>query len=400
MYKILYYTDSTCFGGAEEYLFKILNGIDREKFNVSLICPHSEQLDTLIKELKEKKIEVIRFNKKRSISFVNLIYLLKLFRKAHVVHFNLPIPKKCMFEIICSLFAGVPIRIATIHLPVAPDSKNHLKARIKKIILKNLLSFLTVIIAVSETSKKQLSNRYNIKIQNIKSIWNGIDINKFKTNHRQGAEKLLGRRPVNCPKIAVIGRLHEQKGYQYLIEAVPKILKIHPSTLFLSVGDGPLKLELEELVLQNHVQENFIFLGHRNDIPEILSTIDILVLPSLWEGFPFVILEAMASSKPVIATNVDGTPEAVEDGKTGILVPPKDVNRLAEAIIFLLQNPDIAEEMGRAGHEKCTKYFSQERMTLKTQEIYESLIRKKETNRRLIPKRSIMKRKNKVSRGF
>ncbi|MFX0196110.1 MAG: glycosyltransferase, partial [Candidatus Hodarchaeota archaeon] len=154
--------DSTGYGGAEEYLLKIISGINLQKFNVSLICPHSEQLSYFVKQLTQKNIEVLQLKKKRRHFLLNLIRLLKLFRKTHIVHFNLPVPERCIFEMICCILSGVPIRIATIHLPHLPASNYRQKARFIKIILTNLLSLLTVIITVSETSKKQLSNRYNI----------------------------------------------------------------------------------------------------------------------------------------------------------------------------------------------------------------------------------------------
>ena len=150
-----------------------------------------------------------------------------------------------------------------------------------------------------------------------------------------------------------------------------------PIIKFLIVGDGPLKAELEKLSNGLNIRQNCIFTGFRQDIPDILSAIDMLVMSSLYEGMPMVILEAMAASKPVIASKVGGIPEMVRDGETGILVPPKDVDALAEKIIVLLKNKDKARQMGLAGRRRVEEEFDVNIMVRKTEEVYQELIREK-----------------------
>ena len=141
------------------------------------------------------------------------------------------------------------------------------------------------------------------------------------------------------------------------------------------MGDGPLKDKLKEKSEKLKVTDRLIFAGFRTDIKAILSTIDLLVVPSLLEGFPMVTLEAMAMAKPVIATNIDGITEQIITGQDGILVPPKDNGALARAIIKVLNDRESAKRMGLAAREKVEKHFSIEKMVNETEKVYLSLIK-------------------------
>ena len=122
------------------------------------------------------------------------------------------------------------------------------------------------------------------------------------------------------------------------------------------------------------MEQIIIFTGFRTDIPEFLSMLDIFLLPSFWEGLPTALLEAMAMKKPVIATAVGGVPEIVDDGRTGVLIPPNDAGSLADTIIFLLQNPEIAKKLGQAAYEHIHQHYSLEMMIAKTETLYVRLI--------------------------
>lgn len=122
------------------------------------------------------------------------------------------------------------------------------------------------------------------------------------------------------------------------------------------------------------VENETIFAGKRNDIPNIMKALDVFVLPSLWEGFGLVPLEAMAAQKPVVATSVSAIPEVIVDGETGLLIPPKDSIALADAILKLLDDPELAREMGRKGRVRLEKEFSVDRMVSQTEALYDRLI--------------------------
>jgi glycosyltransferase involved in cell wall biosynthesis len=125
------------------------------------------------------------------------------------------------------------------------------------------------------------------------------------------------------------------------------------------------------------LSEDVIFTGIRQDVPNILGLLDVFVLPSLWEGLPIALLEAMAAGLPVVATAVGGTPEVVVEGETGFLVPPRDPEALAEAILRLLREPDLRRRMGEAGRKRVAEHFSVEQMVQKTEALYEHLLAEK-----------------------
>jgi len=209
-------------------------------------------------------------------------------------------------------------------------------------------------------------------------IHNGIDIKPFY--RRSDAEKETIKReyelPLNKPIITCVANLRPPKGHEYLIRALHELKNEGPDFLALLVGDGPLRGELEKLVQELELSEQVRLLGSRDreEIPEILAITDIFVLPSLWEGLPTAIIEAMAAGCPVVATNVAGIPEVVVDGKTGFLVPPRDPQALADKIKLLLQDQALRERMGQAGIERVKQHFTIERMVRKYEGLYRKLM--------------------------
>lgn len=208
------------------------------------------------------------------------------------------------------------------------------------------------------------------------TIHSGVDIQKFitaklggdslKRSFGMGAESLV---------VGTVGRLVPVKGHKYLIEAAPKILKEVPGVKFVLVGDGYLRPKLERLTYTLNVQDAFLFLDWRSDIPEIMRMFDLFALPSLNEGMGKVLVEAMAAGKPIVASNAGGIPDLVMDGDNGLLVPPKNSDQLAEAIIKLLKDDKRRTEMGNRG-EAMVKRYSVESMVKKIDALYMELLTK------------------------
>jgi glycosyltransferase involved in cell wall biosynthesis len=179
----------------------------------------------------------------------------------------------------------------------------------------------------------------------------------------------------DAPVIGAIGRMVWQKGFEYLIQAIPDIVRDVPDTKFLLVGDGPLRESIEALGKELRVKDNMIFTGFRRDIRKILSAVDLLVIPSLFEGFPMITLEGMAMAKPIVATNIDGITEQITDGVNGFLVPPKDPSALAKAVIRVLNDRKTARTMGLSARNKVEQEFSVEKMIAETEKVYLPLLR-------------------------
>ena len=206
--------------------------------------------------------------------------------------------------------------------------------------------------------------------EKIEVIYNGLDLAEFDARAAAGVSAPTPQQ--RGAVIGVVGRLDEQKGHPWLLRAMA-LLDRDETDLWV-VGHGPaegrLRAEAADLGLAN-----VHFLGQRDDVPALLRQMDILALPSLWEGMPNAVMEAMAASLPVVATAVHGTPELVDDGVTGILAPARNVSALCAALRRLLDDGDLRRRMGEAGRRRIAERFSEEKMTASTIELYERLLR-------------------------
>jgi len=199
----------------------------------------------------------------------------------------------------------------------------------------------------------------------VRVIANGVDVQRF----RPGAGRGNGTFRVAC-----VGRLIFNKGPQYLVEAAPEVLQAHPEAEFVFVGDGPLRPRLEERARQLGVGHRVTFLGTRPDVPAILQTCDVLVRPSLLEGMPLTVLEAMACGLPVVATPVSGTAELVHHGENGLLVRPADPASLSRAILRLMEDEPLREAQGREARRLVEGGYSWDAVAEKTLAVYRELL--------------------------
>jgi len=188
-----------------------------------------------------------------------------------------------------------------------------------------------------------------------------------------------------APVIAVVSRLDRAKGLEYFIEASVGVSRRFPSARFVVIGDSMVdstyKPELEAFAASLNMSGRVIFTGERRDVSQLLEEVNVCVLPSLSEGLSNSLLEAMAAGLPVVATRVGGNPEIVLDNETGILVPARDSLSLENAMIQILESPDLARQFGNAGRERVTKLFSLQSTVRKTQDLYLSLLEKRASHR-------------------
>lgn len=221
-----------------------------------------------------------------------------------------------------------------------------------------LRRFTKKAIAISESVKRSCVTKRKICPNKLSVIHNGILLNNFNTIEKeliQKERKHLGIK-LDSKIVGTVARLRAEKGIKYLIESAPKILEIFPDTIFLIAGDGPLREELQNLASQLGIQDKVLFMGFRQDIPAVLSVIDVFVAPSETEGLGLGILEAMAIGKPIVATSVGGIIEILKDGETGYLVPAKNSQELAKRVIYMLKNEEEARCLGIKAREESRKY--------------------------------------------
>jgi glycosyltransferase involved in cell wall biosynthesis len=217
-------------------------------------------------------------------------------------------------------------------------------------------------------------------------IRNGVDLRCF--DHPPDTERIrreLGV-PAAAPLVAVASRLNQLKGIDHFLEAAGIVGRCVPDVRFLVIGEpGPGDREyldlLKRLAERQGIRDRVVFTGLRTDVPSLLACATVSVMPSLNEALPNVVLESMAAATPVVATRVGGTPEAIQDGVTGMLVPPGDSPALARAILRLLADPEFAERLGRDGRQLVQRQFSMDAMVQATERLYHSLLE----NRRRAP---------------
>jgi glycosyltransferase involved in cell wall biosynthesis len=238
------------------------------------------------------------------------------------------------------------------------------------------------IICNSEAIRRRFSSTGKFAEKTL-AILNGVDLAEF--NPGVGGRDIRREFNVNdsTPVVGIISRLWPDKGHRDFIKAAARVLEEIPRVCFVVVGDfespeyAAHKRELDELISSLGLEGEIIFLGFRSDIPRVMAGLDIVVLPSEVEGCARVLLEAMAMQKPVVATDSGGTPEVVADGRTGILVPPKDPARLADALLRLLSDRELAIKMGRQGRIRVEELFSINKNLAATMAVYEELLGKK-----------------------
>jgi glycosyltransferase involved in cell wall biosynthesis len=234
--------------------------------------------------------------------------------------------------------------------------------------------FVDRVIAVSEAARAFLISGKGYAASKIVVVPNGRDLSVFRPGTgRQRARRDLGLDSAT-PVVGVIGRLEPQKGHAYLLEAWPAVTREFPEARLLVVGDGSLRAVLERRARDLEVGANVIFAGYRGDMPLVLDAVDIVALPSIYEGMPLTAIEASAMARPVVATCVDGTPEVIRDGRTGRLVPARDTAALARALLALLRDPEGAQRMGRAGRDYVLHRFDLDTQVQATARVYRSMV--------------------------
>ena len=260
--------------------------------------------------------------------------------------------------------AGIPIRIASHHGRI--NAFPHWLEWIHTRLINSKKT--TILVAVSEGVYKA-SIEEGVISQKIIKIPNGISISAINQNAGISARSELGV-PDDSFLILSVGRLSFEKGHIFLLQSVPVVIERFPKTQFIIAGDGLLKSKLEAEADRLGITDSFRFLGIRTDVPQLLAASDIFVLPSRSEGLPMALLEAMAMSVPVIATDVGGINQVVKNQVTGLLIPSEDPVAIAESINELLEDKSKRTRLARAAKEIVVKNYSMEKMCLEYERLF------------------------------
>lgn len=232
---------------------------------------------------------------------------------------------------------------------------------------------LNSVVTIARAQSDICVQRLGIPREKVRLIYNGVELNRFAPEAVDSKIRQELCLPMDAPVVGIVGMLRPEKAHPVLLRAAVTIRKTHNRVRFLIVGDGPERESLETLSRSLGLSDNITFTGGRNDIPEILSALDLFVLCSDTEAFPVSILEAMAMERPVISTNVGSVSEAVLHGTTGLLVPPGQPEALADAICELLADSDRRRLMGMAGRRRVEDHFSVESMVRQYEDLFSGM---------------------------
>jgi len=376
-HKILYLMagDPEIYGGGKRGFLQIMTHLDKSKFDFYACCALNSEQEKTLQEMNGKIVKNDIQNENIWFALQKLVRFLKR-EDIDIIHSQGP--RADVFARIAPMLIGRKVKIInTAQMLVDGYDVNRIRKTVYCTIDRLTERVADKFIVVSNSLKEQLIKKHFISEAKISKIYNGIELAEYSTQVPDVETKKI-RKKLNIDDstkvIGAIGRMVWQKGFEYLIEAIPKILEPIPDVKFMIVGDGPLNIPLETMSRKLKVTDSVIFAGFRSDIREILAAIDILVIPSLLEGFPMVTLEAMAMAKPIIATRIDGVIEQITDGENGILVPPKDHEALTESILRLIHDKELSERLGRLARKKVEQEFSVEKMVAETEKIYLSLL--------------------------
>jgi len=374
--RVLQYSEAYTLGGVLKVVERLSLGLaNSNKHNIEqvLILIDKPEIKEYFEKVVQKYSSIIEthYIKLPSDYFsIKEFYHLKMLmqkKNFDIVHLHLYSPDSCRLGVLAARMTGVPV-ITTEHLYSEVTT-------LRLYVLKWLSQFLIDrIITVSKSVKVNLIENRGIRSSKIKTIPNSIDLDNFCKDSSVKENSANIRRSLifdeNTVLIGTIAAFFARKGHQFLIKAASSIINNHPNTKFIFIGEGSLILEMKKRSQELGLSKNIEFLGSIENVLPYYSIFDIFVLPSLGEGMPLTILEAMAMGVPVVATAVDGNKELVLNGETGLLVPSIDVTALAKAIEYMIENPEKAKEMGNAGRKRIHNNYSLQRNIEDTINIY------------------------------
>lgn len=373
MKKILFYTDTPIAGGAEIQTFLLAKFLDKSKFTPILACSNFPQLNRWCENFEKEGIKVIRLNVKHKHDPRHYFQLRKIIKeeKIDLVHLQVWNPASCRYGFLAS--KKIPLLI-TEHDPFA-------LGKIKTFFKKSLLKRVTKIIAISNENVRTLNQLYPQQKNKITMIHNGIDITwwqsqflRFTDEDRKKIKEDLFKAQNDTLIIICVAELHERKGQESLIKAIPKVVSQFPNIKLVLVGEGPNRHVLEKLVEKLNISEHVVFTGRQKEIPQLLKSADIFVLPSKREAFGLVLLEAMISGLPVVASKTGGIPEIIKDEKNGILFEAENFEELADDLVNLIGNPEKRLSLAIAGQKIVQEKFYAKTMAENYEKVYEKIV--------------------------
>jgi len=371
--RILYVIDGIEFGGGERVFTQIINGLPLDQYESFLASGSQDSFYQAISQTPVQRYPVDFSNRFNPAIMFRLIKIIKD-HKIDIVH-----GQGARAEFFARLASGLFCRsryVSTIAMPVEGYDVGPMKMLLYRAFDRFSERFVDRFLVVSSVLEQAMIQGHGIPREKVVKIYNGIETDYYKPHDQEeGRRRVRQEYSVNDSEVLIgsLGRLVWQKGFEYFIHAMPILIRDLPEAKFLIVGEGPLRQELEGQTRSLGIQDRLVFTGHRNDIRDMMAAMDIIVIPSLLEGFPMITLEAMAMEKPIVTTSIDGIMEQIRDGMEGLLIAPKSPPALAQAVKRLVDDPDYARSLGINARAKVVRDFSVHKMIAETIRVYETL---------------------------
>jgi glycosyltransferase involved in cell wall biosynthesis len=350
-------------GGLQQVVVNLCRAVDKNKFDVSALC--LRDLGAFASEIEKMGIKVFLLpQKKNGVDYFSFLKVAKILKREQIDIIHTHNTQPFIDGTIGALMSGVKTIVHTEHGRTFPDKKRYMFA-------EWLMShFAYKVVGVSENTAQNLIKYERISPQKVVSIINGVAGAHFDMAiDREKKRAELGIKN-DGPILGVGARLVKLKGISYLLRAMPAIIERFPSVILVLAGGGDYENALRKEADILGIHKNTLFLGPRLDFPELLKFFDLFILPSLSEGLPMALLEAMAAGCPIIATNVGGIPMAIKHGENGSLIEPGNAHVLSSEIIKLLHDSELRNSYVKKGREVFMKNFSADVMIEKYQRLY------------------------------
>ena len=367
--NILHIIDGFRMGGAENKLCELIEKTDQKKFQIALVnVGPMGPLENKFKNLNVKIFDLQRKYRFDLLPFIKLYHIIKTL-KIDIIQTTL------FWADFIGAFVGKIARVKTVISweTVTHSGKYYHNNLQRKYGYRFAMNFCDKIIAVSAQVKQSLKQYPGLNSQKVKIIHYGVDLEKFKPLPEKN--RIQKRKEINLPEnafvILVVGRLEPQKGHKNLIKAVDPLIKENKNLFVLLVGEGSQQSDLEKQIRESGLNENIRLLGRRDDICNILNSVDLFCLPSIaGEGLPNAILEAMACGVPTVATDVGGSSEIVTNGFNGFIVSPNSSNQLHSAILKLVNDASLLKNQSKIARERVVRDFSLRKQIEDFQNLY------------------------------
>ncbi len=365
--RIMHVLPSLEIGGMETALITLINGMDTDLFENQIFCFDFKNYQNSIQHrLHDENIPIYIFEKGDGVDYWLPVKIARIMRKQRIDIVHTRNFAALLYGAIAAKLAGVPGVIADIRGRIPVDEGQKCKR----------LSFLvSKFVGVSEDIKKMLAIDFKIKESKIQTIYNGVQISSNGQNSNLASLRAQLGLASNDFVIGTIGRLEPVKDYASLIRmSAPVLIKYRHAKLMI-VGDGSQRAELEKLTQELGISSQTIFTGYQKEVSNYLQLINLFALTSISEGISNVLLEAMANSIPVIATEVGGNPEVVRHNQTGLVIPRSNLNQITEKIELLINNPELTKNLGLNGRKRVEEKFTIPKMVSEYQSLYRNSIK-------------------------